>query len=85
MQLHELKPKYKLKPKKRIGRGGKRGTYCGKGLKGQRSRAGARFEPIIRGLVKRYPKLKEYRFKSIKHSPRLARRKLGETNKNKNV
>jgi len=64
MQLHNLKPKHKLKKKKRIGRGGKRGTYSGKGIKGQKSRAGRKFQPIIRELIKRYPKLRGYRFKS---------------------
>jgi len=40
MQLHNLKPIYKKKQKKRVGRGGKRGTYSGRGMKGQKSRAG---------------------------------------------
>jgi len=66
MELHELKPTHKEKRTKRIARGGKRGTYSGKGQKGQRSRAGAKFEPIIRGLIKRYPKLRGYRFKPKK-------------------
>lgn len=44
-----------------MGRGGKRGTYSGRGLKGQKSRAGNRRQPIIRELIKRYPKLKGYR------------------------
>jgi len=63
MQLHQLKPKHKLKKKKRIGRGGKRGTYSGKGIKGQKSRAGRKFAPVIRELIKKYPKLRGYRFK----------------------
>ncbi len=58
MELHQLQVKRGLKDKKRIGRGGKRGTYSGRGMKGQKSRAGARFEPIIRPLIKRYHKLK---------------------------
>ncbi len=62
MQLHELKPKNKTQGKKRVGRGGKKGTYSGKGNKGQKSRAGAKFKPLIRGWIKRYPKLKGYRF-----------------------
>ena len=62
MQLHDLQPIHKAKKKKRIGRGGKRGTYAGRGQKGQKSRAGAKFNPIIRQVVKRYPKLKGYRF-----------------------
>lgn len=61
MQLHELKPKHKNRDKKRVGRGGKKGTYSGKGNKGQKSRAGRKMVPIIRELIKRYPKLKGYR------------------------
>ncbi|RLC34751.1 MAG: 50S ribosomal protein L15 [Candidatus Nealsonbacteria bacterium] len=63
MQLHELQPKYKRKQRKRVGRGGKRGTYSGRGVKGQKSRAGRRLKPSIRGFIKRYPKLRGYRFK----------------------
>lgn len=62
MQLHQLKPKHKNKSRKRVGRGGKKGTYSGKGIKGQKARAGHHFQPIIRELVKKYPKLKGYRF-----------------------
>ena len=61
MQLHELKPKHKRPAKKRIGRGGKKGTYSGRGMKGQKSRAGGRPAPVVRELLKRYPKLKGYR------------------------
>ncbi|MDP2741355.1 MAG: 50S ribosomal protein L15 [bacterium] len=61
MQIHELRPKHKNKDKKRVGRGGKKGTYSGKGIKGQSSRAGRKMVPIIRELVKRYPKLRGYR------------------------
>lgn len=61
MQIHELKPKHKNKGKKRVGRGGRKGTYSGHGMKGQKSRAGRKMEPIIRSLIKRYPKLKGYR------------------------
>ena len=39
MQIHSLKTR-KLKNKKRVGRGGKSGTYSGKGMKGQKSRSG---------------------------------------------
>lgn len=61
MELHELKRKHKNKGKKRVGRGGRKGTYSGHGMKGQKSRAGRKLEPIIRGLIKRYPKLRGYR------------------------
>jgi len=66
MQLHEIKPKYKRKTKRRVGRGGKRGTYCGRGMKGQKSRAGGSKEPIIRSVIKRYPKLRGYQFQAKK-------------------
>jgi large subunit ribosomal protein L15 len=67
MQLHELKPKHKNKTKKRVGRGGRKGTYSGHGMKGQKSRAGRKMEPIIRSLIKRYPKLKGYRSFAIEN------------------
>ncbi|MFH1656655.1 MAG: 50S ribosomal protein L15 [Candidatus Nealsonbacteria bacterium] len=65
MQIHQLKPIHKNKKKKRIGRGGKRGTYSGRGQKGQKSRAGSKMAPAIRELIKRYPKLKGYKSKRI--------------------
>lgn len=61
MQIHEIQPKHKQRKRKRIGRGGKKGTYSGRGMKGQRARTGARFQPRIRELVKKYPKLRGYR------------------------
>ncbi|MFH1979343.1 MAG: uL15m family ribosomal protein [Patescibacteria group bacterium] len=65
VQIHQIKPKTKNKSKKRVGRGGKRGTYSGKGLKGQKSRAGRKMRPEIRSDIKRIPKKRGYRFKSI--------------------
>ena len=64
MQLHELKPKYKSKKKKRIGRGGKRGTYSGRGIKGQKARAGRKIRPELRDFIKKIPKKRGYRFKA---------------------
>lgn len=69
MQLHELKPIHKKKKRKRVGRGGKRGTYSGRGMKGQRSRSGRRLKPAIRSIIKRYPKLRGYRFNPRKLKP----------------
>ncbi|XOB40429.1 MAG: uL15 family ribosomal protein [Candidatus Nealsonbacteria bacterium] len=71
MELHELKPIHKRKKPKRIGRGGKRGTYCGRGIKGQKTRAGRKMVPPIRQLIKKYPKLRGYRFKSRKLKPAI--------------
>lgn len=63
MQLHQLKPIHKRKKKKRVGRGGKRGTYSGRGIKGQKARAGFSLKPSIRVFIKRYHKLRGYKFK----------------------
>ncbi len=65
MQLHQIKPKNKLKKRKRIGRGGKRGTYSGKGMKGQKSRAGHKIRPAERDLIQRLPKLRGFKNKSL--------------------
>lgn len=69
MQLHQLLPTKKQKSKKRIGRGGKRGTYSGRGIKGQKARAGRKLRPEWRDTLKRIPKRRGYRFKSIKERP----------------
>ena len=61
MQVHQLKPKHTSRYRKIVGRGGKKGTYSGKGGKGQTARSGRKLVPIIRELIKRYPKLKGYR------------------------
>lgn len=66
MQLHEIKKPENIKDKKRIGRGGKRGTYCGRGIKGQKARAGAKIRPALRDLIKKIPKIRGYRFKRKK-------------------
>ncbi|MFH1181074.1 MAG: uL15 family ribosomal protein [bacterium] len=58
MQLHQIRPIHKPKRKKRIGRGGKHGFTSGSGSKGQKSRAGRKFQPLIRQIIKRYPKLR---------------------------
>ncbi|PIU16213.1 50S ribosomal protein L15 [bacterium (Candidatus Gribaldobacteria) CG08_land_8_20_14_0_20_39_15] len=62
MQLHNLQPNIKNKKRKRVGRGGKKGTYSGRGVKGQKSRAGRKMQPSMRELIKRYPKLRGYRY-----------------------
>lgn len=64
MQLHQIKPSSKPKKKKRVGRGGKHGTYSGRGIKGQKSRAGRKMRPEIRDFIKKIPKKRGYRFKA---------------------
>lgn len=71
MQIHQLKPTHKNRRKKRVGRGGKKGTYSGKGVKGQKSRAGRKMVPIVRELIKKYPKLRGYKFRSNTKTGRL--------------
>lgn len=65
MQLHHIRSTNARQQEKRRGRGGKRGTFSGKGTKGQRSRAGARIRPAERDIIKKIPKLRGYRFRSI--------------------
>ena len=59
MQLHQLKST-RTKKAPRVGRGGKRGTFSGRGSKGQKSRSGTRIRPGFRGgnepLWKLFPK-----------------------------
>lgn len=79
MQLHQLKPKTEHKHRKRVGRGGKRGTFSGRGSKGQKSRAGARIRPGFRGgdnpIWKLFPKQRGATKKvDIKHAKFRVRR-----------
>ncbi len=68
MQLHQL-PKLKLKSRKRVGRGGKRGTTSGRGQKGQKSRAGRRIRPAARDLILRLPKKRGFKNKPVRPKP----------------
>lgn len=69
MQLHEVIFKNKNRKARRIGRGGKRGTYSGKGQKGQKSRAGHKIRPAIRDLIIKLPKRRGFKFKVTKIQP----------------
>ena len=53
MQLHEITPTNKKKAKKRIGRGGKRGSFSGRGMNGQKSRSSNNKHPLITNLISR--------------------------------
>ena len=68
MQLHELKFR-RLKKVQRIGRGGKRGSYSGRGVKGQRSRSGHKIRPAERDLIIRLPKLRGFANKAKSEKP----------------
>ena len=74
MQLHNIKPSHKLKRRRRIARGGKRGGYSGRGIKGQKSRAGAGIRPAVRDLMMKLPKARgraKHAFKSLYEKPAI--------------
>ncbi len=54
VRLHELGSIKKRS--QRIGRSGKRGSYSGRGVTGQKSRSGRRLRPAERDLILRLPK-----------------------------
>lgn len=60
MELHTLKRTKSNAQKRRVGRGGKRGKTSGRGSKGQKSRAGAKFRPEWRDIIKKIPKRRGY-------------------------
>ena len=60
MQLHTIGSSNK-KSRRRVGRGGKRGTTSGHGTKGQKSRSGHRIRPAERDLIQRLPKMRGHR------------------------
>jgi len=62
-QIHNVRPQTKKRGVKRVGRGGKRGTYSGKGQKGQKSRAGHNLRPAQRDILKSIPKLRGFKNK----------------------
>ena len=78
MQLHQLSPKHNRSSRKRVGRGGNKGTYSGRGVKGQKSRSGRKPRPGFAGgdttLAQRLPKQRGQTGKiDIKKGVKLAR------------
>ncbi len=57
--LNTLK-RYTTRPRRAVGRGGKRGKTSGRGTKGQNARAGHKKRPEIRDLIKKLPKRRGY-------------------------
>lgn len=72
MQIHELTTSRKRKAKKTVGRGGKRGTYSGRGNKGQKARSGASIDPLFEGgrssLTERLKKVRGFKSRNAKKS-----------------
>lgn len=64
MQSHQLKTR-NTQSRKRVARGGKRGTYSGRGNKGQKARSGGNIDPLFEGgrssLVERLKKVKGFK------------------------
>lgn len=50
------RPKSLKKPAARVGKGGKRGKTSGRGMKGQKARAGNSTRPELRDIIKKLPK-----------------------------
>jgi large subunit ribosomal protein L15 len=69
MQINELKLN-RRKSRKRVGRGGKRGTYSGRGMKGQKSRSGYALDPVFEGgrssLTERLKKIRGFKSRNAK-------------------
>ncbi len=84
MQLHQLKPSFRRPGKKRVGRGGKKGTYSGKGIKGQKARSGKKPRVGFAGgdtsLIMKLPKKKGIVGKvKIKRGQKLHRYRIKST------
>lgn len=57
MQIHQIqRPKRRVR--RRVGRGGTKGNYSGRGIKGQNARAGSSRRPAIRDFIRKIPKLR---------------------------
>lgn len=65
MQIHQIQPDHSPIKSRRRGRGGKRGTYSGKGMKGQKSRAGSKIKPQMRETILKLPKRRGVKFQRI--------------------
>lgn len=81
MQLHTIQSKNRGRRARRIGRGGKRGTYSGRGMKGQKARGKNKIRPEIRDLIKRTPKLRGEEFPMLPKKERPIILQIGELGK----
>lgn len=78
MQLHDIQPKTKKERKRRVGRGGKKGSFSGRGTKGQRKHGKSGIRPAIRDLIKKVPKLRGEGFPSMPETPEREVVNVGE-------
>lgn len=71
IELHNLKPGFKRKARKRVGRGNAagQGTFAGRGGKGQTARSGGSIRPGFEGgrttLIMQTPKMRGKGFRSL--------------------
>jgi len=97
MQIQDLKLTQKRKKGRRVGRGGKRGTYSGRGNKGQRARTNKRLKlkrigsglsrhlPKIGGFTSKYPKSAVVSLARLEEKFQAGERVNPETLKSKNL
>ena len=76
MQINNLKRVHKNKKDRIVGRGGKHAKTSGRGGKGQTARAGNKRRPELRDIIKKLPKNRGYRFKSVRKAVIVASDKL---------
>ncbi len=76
MQIHDLKRIHKNKKDRIVGRGGKHAKTSGRGGKGQTARAGNKRRPELRDIIKKLPKNRGYKFKSVRKSVVVAKEKV---------
>lgn len=75
LNLSNLKPARKKKARKRVGRGlgSGHGTYCGRGIKGQKARSGGSIPPGFEGgrmpFIRQIPKVRG--FKAVHPKPEI--------------
>ena len=62
-----------------MGRGGKRGTYSGRGMKGQKAHAGRRIPSGLKEILARLPKLRGTNNPSLQEKPEVVN--VGDLNK----
>jgi len=80
MQIHNLKRIHKNKGDRIVGRGGRHGKTSGRGGKGQTARSGNKRRPELRDIIKRLPKNRGYKFKSIQKMFVVGKEKTGPKN-----
>jgi large subunit ribosomal protein L15 len=76
MQINNLKRVHKNKKDRIVGRGGKHAKTSGRGGKGQTARAGNKRRPELRDIIKKLPKNRGYRFKSVRKAVIVEESKL---------